>query len=244
MLEIYKAKQFGGIKMVIGIIAAMEEELEILLQKIESEKCDVKARMKFNIGSLYNNKVVAVVCGIGKVNAAVCTQILIDDYDVNMVINVGVAGGVREDVLPGHIVVASELIQHDIDTTVFGDKIGQVPRLDTFAFKCDNGLVNKAKAACEKNINYKSFIGRIVTGDQFIADIEKITWLGKEFEALACEMEGGSIAQVCYLNGVPFVVLRSISDNASTGAHMEYEKFKLIAAKNSTDILVDMLKNI
>lgn len=228
--------------MTIGIIAAMAEELEILLKDLSLEEKKEKANMTFHKGKLYGKDVVAVVCGIGKVNSAVCTQILISEYNVNKVINVGVAGGIGKDIYPGDIVVAENLVQHDMDTSAFGDKIGQIPRLDTFDFKCDSELISIAKKSCEELSDLNSFVGRIASGDQFVANIEKIQWLDKEFGAISCEMEGASIAQVCYLNSVPFVVIRSISDNANNGAHMDYQKFVPIAVQNSTKILKRMLE--
>jgi adenosylhomocysteine nucleosidase len=230
--------------MIIGIIGAMDEEVEILLKEIVIEKKEVKAMMEFNCGSLWGQKVVVVRSGIGKVNAAVCAQILVDDFQVEAIINVGIAGGIGENINPGDVVIADNLVQHDMDTSAFGDRIGQIPRLDTFDFKCSKDLVGKAKEACSNLNNVKSFVGRIVTGDQFIADALKIKWLSNEFDAIACEMEGASIAQVCHLNSVPFVVIRSISDNASTGAHMDYEKFKYIAVENSVVIVRNMLKDM
>lgn len=227
--------------MIIGIIGAMDEELELLLKNIKLERTEKKASMEFNFGELYGKNVVIVRCGIGKVNAAVCTQILIDDFNVDSVINVGIAGGIGKDIFPGDIVIAENLVQYDMDTSAFGDKIGQIPRLDTYDFKCDDKLVELAKKACE-SFEKNFFTGRVATGDQFVADIEKIKWLSEDFGAAACEMEGGSIAQVCYLNKVPFVVIRSISDNANNGAHMDFEKFTPIAVKNSTYILENMIK--
>ncbi|NFI95220.1 5'-methylthioadenosine/adenosylhomocysteine nucleosidase [Clostridium botulinum] len=230
--------------MIIGIIAAMAEELEILLKDLNLEEKKEKANMVFHKGTINNKNVVAVVCGIGKVNSAVCTQILISEYNVDKVVNVGVAGGIGKDIYPGDIVVAENLVQHDMDTSAFGDKIGQIPRLDTFDFKCDKDMVAAAKKSCEEISELNSFTGRIVSGDQFVANLEKIQWLEKEFGAISCEMEGASIAQVCYLNSIPFVVIRSISDNANNGAHMDYEKFTPIAVKNSTNILKNMLKKL
>lgn len=227
--------------MTIGIIAAMAEELEILLHDLVLDEKKEKANMAFHKGKLYGKDVVAVVCGIGKVNSAICTQILASEYNVDKVINVGVAGGIGKEIYPGDIVVAENLVQHDMDTTAFGDKMGQIPRLSTFDFKCDEEMINLAKKACEEISELNSFTGRIVSGDQFVANIEKIKWLEKEFGAISCEMEGASIAQVCYLNSIPFVVIRSISDNANNGAHMDYEKFTPIAVKNSTRILKKML---
>ncbi|GAA0743709.1 5'-methylthioadenosine/adenosylhomocysteine nucleosidase [Clostridium oceanicum] len=229
--------------MTIGIIGAMDEELELLLKELNIKEKKTKANMDFKYGLLWGKEVVIVRCGIGKVNAAICTQILIDDFDVDKVINVGIAGGTEKDVLPGDVVIADSLVQHDMDTTVFGDKLGQIPRLDTFDFKCDRELVLKAKEICGDIEGHKCLIGRIVTGDQFVNSPEKSRWLCSEFKALACEMEGGSIAQVCYLNKKPFVVIRSISDNASIGAHMEFEKFMGISIANSTNILKKMIQN-
>ena len=228
--------------MTIGIIAAMAEELEILLKDLTLEAKKEKANMTFHKGTLYGKNVVAVVCGIGKVNSAICTQILASEYNVDKVINVGVAGGIGKEIYPGDIVVAENLVQHDMDTTAFGDNMGQIPRLDTFDFKCDEEMVTLAKKACEEISELNSFTGRIASGDQFVANIEKIQWLDKEFGAISCEMEGASIAQVCYLNSIPFVVIRSISDNANNGAHMDYQKFIPVAVKNSTKILKQMLE--
>jgi len=229
--------------MIIGIIGAMEEELEPLFKLMKLDNILNKANMVFNSGTLFGNKVVAVISGIGKVNAGICTQILIDDFKVSSVINIGIAGGTGVNVLPGDVVIANNLVQHDMDTSAFGDEIGQVPRVDTFDFPCDEYLIKKALIACSEIKEHNFFVGRIVTGDQFINDTEKLRWLNDKFGALACEMEGGSIAQVCYLNNIPFVIIRSISDNGNIGVHMDYEKFKPIAINNSTKILIAMLSD-
>ena len=230
--------------MSLGIIVAMEEELEIILKEMKKDKSEVRANMEFHTGDISGKKVVAVICGIGKVNSAICTQILISEYDVKQVVNVGIAGGIGKDIVPGDIVIGDSLVQHDMDATAFGDVVGQIPRLDTFDFKADKTLVKLAKDASEKLKSHNTYVGRIVTGDQFVADLDKIKWLSDEFIALACEMEGASIAHTCYLNNIPFVVIRSISDNANTGAHMDFEKFKYLAVENSSQILKDMIINI
>jgi len=230
--------------MVLGIISAMTEELELLLKDMDIKEETKKANMTFYRGILENKDIIAVVCGIGKVNAAVCSQILISEFNVDSIINVGVAGGIGKDIYPGDVVVGTNLVQHDMDTTVFGDPHGQIPRLDTFDFKCDEALVNAALESCEEIEEVNTFSGRIISGDQFISSVDKIKWFEKEFNAMACEMEGASIAQVCYLNSIPFVVIRSISDNANNGAHMDYEKFIPIAVSNSTKILKNMIKKI
>ncbi|AFS78541.1 bifunctional 5'-methylthioadenosine/S-adenosylhomocysteine nucleosidase MtnN [Gottschalkia acidurici 9a] len=230
--------------MSIGIIVAMNEELEVILREMQKEKTEVRANMEFHVGDLLGKKIVAVVCGIGKVNSAICTQVLISEYGVSKIVNIGIAGGIGKDIVPGDIVIGDSLVQHDMDATAFGDKVGQIPRLDTFDFKSDKLLVDLAKGVCESITEHKSYIGRIATGDQFVADVEKIKWLSEEFNALACEMEGGSIAHTCYLNNIPFIVIRSISDNANTGAHMDFEKFKYIAVENSSNILKNMISNM
>lgn len=230
--------------MLIGIIGAMEEEVDGLIKSMTIEIKEKKAMMEFNKGKLWNKEVVVVKSGIGKVNAAVCTQILIDDFNVSMVINVGVAGGIQENIYPGDVVIAENLVQYDMDATAFGDKLGQIPRLNTYDFPCDKELITKCKVICEKLTKHNCHVGRIVTGDQFVADLNKIIWLKSEFNAFACEMEGGSIAQVCYLNNIPFVVIRSISDNANNGAHMDFNKFKDIAVENSLEILENLFKII
>lgn len=230
--------------MILGVISAMTEELELLLKDMSIQEKTKKANMTFYRGTLENKNVIAVVCGIGKVNAAICTQILISEYNVSSIINVGVAGGIGKNIYPGDVVVGKDLVQHDMDTTIFGDPHGQIPRLDTFDFKCDDSLVKAALSACEEIKEINTFSGRIVSGDQFISSIEKIQWFEKEFNAIACEMEGASIAHVCYLNNIPCVVIRSISDNANNGAHMDYEKFIPIAVRNSTEILKNMLQKL
>lgn len=227
--------------MIIGIIGAMDEEVDILLQNLELEKKVCKAKTEFNYGKLWSKQVVICRSGIGKVNAAVSTQILIDEFDVDYIINVGVAGGIRKDLYPGDVVVAENLVQHDVDTSVFGDKLGQIPRLDVYDFKCSNKLIDCAIKACNMADDINCKTGRIVSGDQFVSNVEKIKWLQKNFCADVCEMEGASIAHVCYLNSVPFIVIRSISDNANNGASIDYNEFKNIAVKNSCVIIKNML---
>ncbi len=228
----------------IGIIGAMSEEVAQLKSEMIVKTEITKAQMTFYHGELLGKDVVIVTSGIGKVNAAVCTQILVNAFDVDCVINVGIAGGLHKDIYPGDIVVGENLVQHDMDTTFFGDALGQVPRLETFDFKCDEKLIALAKSACNKVADINFMNGRIVSGDQFIDKAEKLQFLNDTFDALCCEMEGASIGQVCYLNNIPFVVIRSISDNAINGSHMDYEKFSGIAIKNSVAILKDMLQGL
>lgn len=229
--------------MLIGIIGAMTEEVEALKQQMQVIEEFEKAKMSFIRGQLWNREVVVVVSGIGKVNAAICTQILIDHFEVDVVINVGVAGGVGTDVSPGDVVIGTSLIQHDMDTTMFGGRLGQIPRMDVFDFKSDTNLVEiAAKTKLKEGIRITK--GVIVTGDQFVSSEEKANFLVKTFDAKATEMEGASIAHTAYLNDKPFIVIRSISDNASTGAHVEFEQFVPIAIENSIQILKTLISGM
>lgn len=228
--------------MIIGIIGAMNEETEKLINNMTVLRKMNKAQMNFNMGILDNKEVVVVTCGIGKINAAICTQVLIDDFHVDYIINVGIAGGLKEDIYPGDIVIGDSLVHHDVDATFFEYKLGQIPRLDTFDFKCDSKLLNIAKETAKNITDTKVYIGRIASGDQFIGTKEKLTWINKEFDAYACEMEGASIAHVCYLNHIPFIVIRSISDNAINGTHSDYKTFTQIAVNNSVRMIHNMLK--
>lgn len=230
--------------MKIGIIGAMTEEVSSLIADMNIKNKVTKATMEFNEGTIYEKEVVIVVSGIGKVNAAICTQILVDDFKVDAVINVGIAGGIGDNIYPGDVVIGTDLVQHDMEAVKFGYDYGQIPRMDVFSFKCDEGLVKTAEEACKEIKDINIFKGRIVSGDQFVADVDKIRWLKSQFGAISCEMEGASIAHVAYLNNLKFVIIRSISDNADNGAHMDYDKFEALAVKNSNKILRSMLQSM
>ena len=229
---------------ILGIICAMEEELAPLKKIMNLEETRIKARMEFFKGNIENVSVVMVVSGIGKVNAAVCAQILADDYQVTHLINAGVAGGVKENIVPMDVVVATSLIQHDMDVTAFGLKRGEIPRFETSSFTTDERLTSLALAASRSNHEYNTHEGVIVSGDQFISSKEKIMDLAEAFDAYACEMEGAAIAQAAYLNHIPFAVIRAISDNANTGASMDYEKFKDLAVENTVSILLHIIRHL
>ncbi len=230
--------------MKIGIICAMEEELAPLKRIMSIKESRTKARMEFIEGTLEEKDVVMVISGIGKVNAAVCAQILADDYHVTHLINVGVAGGVKENIQPMDVVVAKALLQHDMDVTAFGLKRGEIPRFESSLFQSDEKLTALALEGSRKNEDYTTHEGIIVSGDQFISSKEKIEDLLETFDAAACEMEGAAIAQAADLNHIPFTVIRAISDNANTGASMDYEKFKDLAVENTVSILTYVLKNL
>ncbi|KMT21025.1 5'-methylthioadenosine/adenosylhomocysteine nucleosidase [Clostridium cylindrosporum] len=230
--------------MSIGIITAMEEELAIILKELTDVTKEVVSRNEIYRGKLGNKEVVATVCGIGKVHAAVSTQTLIREFKAEAIINVGVAGGLRDEIGFGNIVIGDSLVQHDVDTTVFGDRHGQIPRLDTFDFKADKNLVELAKKAAEENPENKTFVGRIVTGDQFLTSKEKVEWLVKEFDALAGDMESASIAHTCYLNDTPFLIIRTISDKGDDSSHEDYETNKDKAIENYLELIKKLLQRV
>ncbi len=228
----------------LGIICAMEEELAPLKDHMTSYAEKRKAMMDFYEGEIEGQDLVMVVSGIGKVNAAICAQILIDDYHVTHLLNVGVAGGVKENLKPMDLIIATSLIQHDMDVRAFGLKRGEIPRMDTSVFLPDSHLNQLLLNAAKKYTKSEVHEGLIVSGDAFISSRDQIIDLMDTFDASACEMEGASIAHAAYLNGIPFAVIRAISDNANTGASMDYEKFKDLAAKNTVSMVLDLLKNL
>ncbi|QUW21371.1 5'-methylthioadenosine/adenosylhomocysteine nucleosidase [Sporosarcina sp. Marseille-Q4063] len=230
-------------KRVIGIIGAMIEEVEILRDKIEIESTETIAGMEFYKGTLDGENIVLVQSGVGKVNAAACTQALVDHFGVDYLINSGVAGGLTPDVTIGDIVISTDAVQHDFDITAFGEKPGVIARMDTSYFTADEKLIQLAQSATEGlNEDINVVQGRIASGDQFIASAEQKEWISENFSPYAVEMEGAAIAHVAHLNEVPFVIIRAISDDASGQADVKYEDFVKTAAENASTMIEEMIK--
>lgn len=227
----------------VGIIGAMGEEVQILLNKGNIIKRLQLAAMTFIQCKLNNIDCILVVSGIGKVNAAVCTQILISEFGVDMVLNTGVAGALDDRLNIGDIVVSSDLIEYDVDVSAFGYKKGVIPRMETSVFKAEPKLIDIAYSSSCKNTDLQSYIGRILSGDRFIANDDEVKRLNKEFDGMAVEMEGAAIAHVCYLNKIPFVVIRSISDKADGKANIAYNEFVHFSADKASNIILDILCN-
>ncbi|RKD34334.1 5'-methylthioadenosine/adenosylhomocysteine nucleosidase [Thermohalobacter berrensis] len=226
----------------IGIIGAMDEEVEIIKNKMDIINTIEIAKMSFYEGKLNDKKIVLVRCGIGKVNAAVCTQILIGHFDVDAIINTGVAGAVYDELDIGDIVISTDVIHHDMDATGFGYKPGEIPRLDEYIFKADESLIQMAKKVSEKElVEHNVHLGRILSGDVFVASPDKKEKLWNIFKGYCVEMESAAIAQTCYLNNKPFVIFRAISDKADGSAHVNFSEFVHEAAKNSADIVEKMI---
>ena len=229
----------------IGVIGAMEEEVSSLIQQMEDAESKTLAGMTFYHGTLWNQQAVVVKSGVGKVNMAVCTQILVDVYEVDMVINTGVAGGLYKDINVGDIVISSDALQHDMDATGFGYEVGVIPRMPVSVFEADRHLIDLAKEACEKvNPDIKVFTGRVVSGDQFVSDKEKKKWLVETFHGYCTEMEGAAIAQAAYLNGIPFLIVRAISDKADDSANMDYAAFERKAIEHSVNLMMEMCSQL
>ena len=225
----------------IGIIGAMEEEIVLLQQKATITDTKKIIGLTFYTGTLHNKNIVLVKSGIGKVNAALCAQVLIDHFKVDCIINVGVAGAIYKELRIGDIVISEDAVQHDIDTSVFGDPIGIILRMEESYFKADKNLIESAKK-CNLTSKANIFVGRIASGDQFISTKEGKQKIWDTVQGYCAEMEGAAIAQACYLNQVPFVIIRSISDDAENKAHIAYEQFVKIAAANSCELLEKMLR--
>lgn len=229
----------------IGIIGAMELEVETLKEKMDVKETITKARMDFLVGTLDGVDVVIVRSGIGKVNAAMCTQILADDFQVTHVINTGVAGSLNAKLDIGDILISKDAIHHDMDATVFGYKPGEVPQMGTREFIADERLANLAKEACEKvNPDIHAVIGRVVSGDQFISSADVKSKLIDVFEGDCAEMEGAAIAHAASLNQIPFVIIRAISDKADGSDIMDYPVFEKAAAIHSAKLVEEFIKNI
>ena len=194
---------------------------------------------------LAGKDVVIVRSGIGKVNAAVCTQILVDDFGVDYVINTGIAGSLKAEIDIADIVISSDVLHHDMDATGFGYPLGQILRMDTLSFKADDRLIELAKESCAKAVTSVGVhVGRVVSGDQFISDKAVKERISSEFAGYCTEMEGAAIAQAAYLNKVPFVILRAISDKADDSATMDYPTFEKQAIANSVLLLKELVSRI
>ena len=234
-----------GVINMIGIIGAMDEEVISLKRKmIVKQQRDI-ASMTFFVGTVNEKEVVVVRCGIGKVNAAICTQILIDLFEVKYIINTGVAGGLYPELEIGDIVVSSDTVEHDMDASAVGNPRGEIPRMQKTYFEADEKLIDAAKKAAEtlKDAG-KVYVGRVASGDQFVCSMQVREDIYATFTAYCAEMEGAAIAHTCYLNQVPFVIIRAISDKADQSADVNFEEFVDVAAKNASKMIEGILKTI
>lgn len=230
----------------IGIIGAMEIEVSGIIANMTDIKTEFISGSAYTSGKIKDKECVVVKCGIGKVNAAVAAQTMILTYKPDVVINTGVGGSTSLNTHIGYVVIAENVIQHDMDTTAIGDKQGTIflPEGNIDYIPCDKKVVEMLEKACESIGETHYVRGTVATGDQFITGNERRSALNEHFNAIACEMEGGSIGQVCYLNKVPFGIVRAISDSMSEEDDaVEYNVFSKSAAKKSINIIIEFVKN-
>ena len=229
----------------IGIIGAMEEEVKALADMMSNVETATVAGMVFKKGLLKGKEAVVVRSGIGKVNAAVCTQVLADRYGVDCVINTGVAGSLKNEINIGDIVISSDAVQHDMDATGFGYEMGVIPRMPVSVFPADRKLIDAAKAACAEAVpEIGVFEGRVVSGDRFVTDKSTKKRISDTFHAYCTEMEGASIAQAAYLNKIPYLVIRAISDKADDSASMDYGEFERKAIEHSVLLMENLVQRL
>ena len=224
----------------VGIIGAMDIEVTQLCEQLTDEEVSQKAGLEFHAGKLASVEVVVVRSGIGKVNAALCTQALIDLYAPAFIVNTGIGGSLDSGITIGDIVVSSDLVQHDVDVTDLGYQLGEIPGRDSLDFPADERCVSAALDAA-RDLGFKATSGRIVSGDQFISSEDAKKRLTSSFSGLCCEMEGAAIAQVATANAIPFVVIRTISDNGDSTEYADFGEYAATRSAQLTERMVAIL---
>lgn len=230
--------------MKIGVIGAMEEEVELLRGSLEHVTTEEIANCEFTSGTYKGQDVVLLKSGIGKVNAAMSTTLLLQKYQPDVVINTGSAGGFDQNLEVGAIVISDEVRHHDVDVTAFGYEMGQVPQMPA-AFRSDAALMELAEKAVEEVGEHAYAVGLIATGDSFMNDPVRVETVRGHFPDMkAAEMEAAAVAQVCHQFGVPFVVIRALSDIAGKESDISFDEFLPVAAKHSTDIVLNVIERL
>ncbi len=225
----------------VGIIAAMSEEMEAIKQYMENIKVEKEFENEFFVGKIGKTECVLTTCGIGKVNAARSTQLLICRYNPECIINVGVAGGIDNNIKIGDIVIGERFVQYDFDLTAFGRELGELPGDIGKYIYSDSKLLEKAENILINNSEQKAIVGTIASGDKFVTETEKSKEIYKSFDSSCVDMEGAAIAQVCFIDKVPFIAIRSISDSVNDMNKIDYEKFMPEAARKASDFVKEFL---
>ena len=229
-------------KIIIGIIGAMETEVAALKEAMETGRTEVISDMTFHEGLLHGREVVVVQCGVGKVNAAICTQTLIREFGATHIINTGVAGSLNNQIDIGDFVICVDAVQHDFNVASLGFANGEIPYTGIAAFKADPLLREKAVEAVRTDApDHQVFEGRVCSGDQFIFQISQKEEILRNFGGDCCEMEGAAIAQVCHLNHTPFVIIRAISDKPDGSIFVDFPEFSKEAAASCARIVCSMV---
>jgi adenosylhomocysteine nucleosidase len=230
--------------MKIAIIGAMEEEVTLLRDHIEGKSQETIAGCEFTFGKMNDTDVILLRSGIGKVNAAMSTSILLEKYNPDLIINTGSAGGFNPSLNVGDIVISTEVRHHDVDVTAFDYEYGQVPQLPA-AFLADAGLIIKAEKAAEEIEGVQTVKGLIATGDSFMSDSKKVDFVRTKFQNVqAVEMEAAAIAQVAFQFKTPFVIIRSLSDIAGKESDISFEQFLEKAALHSATLVMKMVASL
>lgn len=229
----------GSVK--IGIIGAMNSEVELLKSKVEGATEHDLAGLAFIEGSIDGVSVIVVKCGVGKVNAAMCAQALVSQLGATCVINTGVAGSLDNDIEVGDIVVSTDAVEYDMDVTPLGYKLGEHPDLHVIAFEADRSLREDVLSAARALDDVNVFEGRVCSADRFVASAEAKARITSQFGGTCCEMEGAAIAHVCHVAGVPYVVVRAISDKADGSASVSYPEFEAAAANHCAGVVLAAL---
>lgn len=229
-------------KVQIGIIGAMRVEIDGLKALMENKKIITISGIEFVVGEIYGKKIVAAVCGIGKVFAALCAQTMILKFNPDVIINSGVAGTLTDELSIGDIAIASDVVQHDMDTTALGDELGLISGLNIVHIPTSQ-KVSKLLEQCVRELKINVKLGTIASGDSFINDADRKLKITDNFGAIACEMEGAAIGQTCYVNKVDFSILRAISDGGDENSHIDYSTFVKTAAERSIEVLKSFIQN-
>ena len=230
--------------MKLGIIGAMDVEVALLKEKMKNVTAKDRAGSAYYEGTLEGAPAVVVQCGVGKVNAALCAQILISEFGVTHLVNTGIAGSLCADLDIGDLVVSQDAIYHDFDISYWGRAIGEVPGMGVVAFPADEAMIACAFDAAESVNPGHTRIGRVASGDQFVCNKEKKDKIIADTSARCTEMEGAAIAHAAYRNAVPFVILRAISDKADDSAEMDYPTFETIAARRCAEVTMAMARKL
>lgn len=230
--------------MLIGIIGAMEVEVQALKDLMDNAELKEISSVMFYRGKINGIDTVVAVAGVGKVNAAVCAQTMILEYSPDYIINTGVAGGLSEELKIGDAAVADKVAEHDMDTSPLGDELGFITGINKVYMQCDEYISGLMYDAAKSVDGINAVRGTIASGDQFIASEEQRRFIKKNFNAVAAEMEGAAIGHVCTMNNVKFGVLRAISDGANSDSTIDFPTFTKMAVKNTVEIIVKMLDKL
>ncbi len=228
----------------IGVIGAMEEEVELLRNQLANTSVREIANSEFTTGTYKGQELILLKSGIGKVNAAMTTTILMQEFKPDLVLNIGSAGGFDEELEVGAVVISNEVRHHDVDATVFGYELGQVPQMPA-AYTANKELIELAVKAVDEIGEHQHAVGLIATGDSFMSDPERVALVKQQFpEMKAAEMEAAAVAQVCFQYDTAFVVIRALSDIAGKESSVSFDEFLPVAAKHSTEIVLRVIEKM